>query len=436
MYLRLGFVPTIVVSSCQAAELFLKTHDHVFASRPPQEAAKYISWEQRNLIFAEYGPYWRNMRKMCTLELLSQTKINSFKTMRQEEIDLFIKLVREATSDGVAVDLSAKVATLSADMSCRMILGKKYMDQDLDEKGFKAVMQETLQLAAIPNLGDYIPYIGALDLQGLIKRMKVVRKIFDEFFDKVIHEHLLSENKKDKDKDFVDVMLSFLGTEESEYRIEQPNIKAILLDMLVGSMDTSATAIEWAISELIKHPRVMRKLQMELESVVGMNRIVEESDLDKLKYLDMVIKESMRIHPVGPLLIPHQSMEDCMVGDFFIPKNSRVIINVWTIMRDPSAWTEPEEFWPERFEGRDIDIRGKDFRLIPFGSGRRACPGLQLGLTVVRLVVAQLAHCFDWKLPKGMLPCELDMNEEFGLTVPRANHLLAIPTYRLNNESG
>ncbi|MED6168417.1 hypothetical protein PIB30_011306 [Stylosanthes scabra] len=434
MYLRLGFVPTIVVSSFQAAELFLKTHDHVFASRPPLEAAKYISWEQRNLSFAEYGPYWRNMRKMCTLELLSQTKISSFKTMRQEEIDLFIKLVREAASDGVVVDLSAKVAALSADMSCRMILGKKYMDQDLDEKGFKAVMQEILQLAAIPNVADYIPYIGALDLQGLIKRMKVVRKIFDEFFDKIIHEHLLSENKEDKAKDFVDVMLSFLGTEESEYRIERSNIKAILLDMLVGSIDTSSTAIEWAISELIKHPRVMKKLQMELESVVGVNRIVEESDLEKLKYLDMVIKESMRIHPVGPLLIPHQSVEDCMVGDFFIPKNSRVIVNAWTIMRDPSAWTEPEEFWPERFEGRDINIRGKDFRLIPFGSGRRACPGLQLGLTVVRLVVAQLVHCFDWKLPNNLLPNELDMSEDFGLSMPRANHLVAIPSYRLHDE--
>ncbi|XLU95443.1 hypothetical protein S245_009795, partial [Arachis hypogaea] len=229
MYLRLGFVPTIVVSSSQAAELFLKTHDHVFASRPPIEAAKYISWEQRNMVFAEYGPYWRNMRKMCTLELLSHTKINSFKSMRQEEVDLFIKLMREAASDGVAVDLSAKVAALSADMSCRMILGKKYMDQDLDEKGFKAVMQEILYLAATPNIGDFIPYIGALDLQGLIKRMKKVHKISDDFLDKVIHEHMLSENKKDKAKDFVDVMLSFIGTEESEYRIEQPNIKAILL---------------------------------------------------------------------------------------------------------------------------------------------------------------------------------------------------------------
>lgn len=206
-------------------------------------------------------------------------------------------------------------------------------------------------------------------------------------------------------------------------------------DMLVGSMDTSATAIEWAISELLKHPRVMKKVQEELETVVGMKRKVEESDLDKLEYLDMVLKESFRIHPVAPLLIPHQSVEDCKVGNFFIPKKSRVIINAWAIMRDPSAWSEPERFWPERFEGSNIDVRGRDFQLIPFGSGRRGCPGLQLGLTTVRLVVAQLVHCFDWKLPNDMLPSDLDMTEVFGLTMPRAHHLIAIPTYRLHCET-
>jgi len=229
MYLKLGVVPTVVVSSPQAAELFLKTHDLVFASRPPHEAARYISWDQRNLSFAEYGSYWRNMRKMCTLELLSQTKINSSRSMRKEELDLLIEGLREAANDGAAVNLSAKVSTLSADMACRMVLGKKYMDRDLDEKGFKGVMQEGMHLSATPNMGDYIPYIGALDLQGLNKRMKAVAKIFDDFFEKIIDEHVQSPKGEDKTKDFVDVMLGFVGTEESEYRIERPNIKAIML---------------------------------------------------------------------------------------------------------------------------------------------------------------------------------------------------------------
>jgi cytochrome P450 len=229
MHLRLGLVPTIVVSSPQAAELFLKTHDLVFASRPPTEAAKVISWDQRNLSFGEYGSYWRNMRKMCTLELLSHAKINSFRTMREQELDLLIKLLKEEAKNGTKVDLSAKVSSLTADMSCKMVLGRKYLDKDLDEKGFKAVMHEGMHLAATPNIADYIPYIGTFDLQGLTRRMKALGKIFDDFFEKIIDEHIQSDNKDDNNKDFVDVMLSFVGTQESEYRIERPNIKAIML---------------------------------------------------------------------------------------------------------------------------------------------------------------------------------------------------------------
>ena len=201
--------------------------------------------------------------------------------------------------------------------------------------------------------------------------------------------------------------------------------------MLVGSTDTSATVIEWALSELMKNPQVMKKLQKELEDVVGLERMVEESDLDGLEYLDMVLKETFRLHPI-PLLLPHEAMEDCTVNGFHIPQKSRVIVNIWAIGRDPSVWNDAEKFFPERFVGSNIDVRGRDFQLIPFGSGRRGCPGMQLGLTVVRLVVAQLVHCFDWELPNNMLPNELDMSEEFGLTTPRAKHLLAIPTYRLH----
>ena len=201
---------------------------------------------------------------------------------------------------------------------------------------------------------------------------------------------------------------------------------------MAASMDTSATTIEWALSELIKHPPMMKKVINELEKVVGMERMVEESDLESLEYLNMVVKETLRLHPVAPLLIPHESMEDCTVDGFHIPQKSRVIVNVWAIGRDPNAWTDADKFLPERFMESDIDFRGQHFQFIPFGSGRRGCPGMQLGLTVVRLVLAQLVHCFDWELPDNMLPSELDMTEEFGITLPRAKHLVAIPTCRFH----
>ncbi|KAH9718391.1 hypothetical protein KPL71_022208 [Citrus sinensis] len=431
MHLRLGLMPTIVVSSPQAAELFLKTHDLIFASRPPLQAAKHISYEQKGLALSPYGSYWRTIRKICTLELLSSFKINSFQAMRKEELDLLIASIKEAACARCVVDLSTKVSAMSADMTCRMVFGKKYSDDEFDERGFKTVIQEGMELSAKPNLGDYIPPIAGLDLQGLTKRMKSVAKVFDGFLEKIIDEHVQSKDEN-RTKDFVDVMLSFEGSEETEHKIEREHIKAIILDMLSAAMDTSATAVEWALSELIKHPKVMKKLQKELEKIVGLSRMVEESDLENLEYLDMVVKETLRLHPVGPLLIPHESTEDCTVNRFHIPKKSRVIINVWAIGRDPEAWNDPEIFFPERFVGSSIDLRGHDFQLLPFGSGRRGCPGMQLGLTIVKHVIVQLVHCFDWELPGGMLLTELDMTEEFGLVTPRAKHLLAIPSYRLN----
>lgn len=205
-------------------------------------------------------------------------------------------------------------------------------------------------------------------------------------------------------------------------------------DLLVASMDTSSTSIEWILSELLKHPNVMKKLQSELDNVFDQKGIVEEKDLKNLDYLNMVIKEGFRLHPVAPLLLPHESIEDCTLDGFQIPKGSRVLVNVWAIGRDPDVWREPEKFIPERFVESTIDVRGQNFQLLPFGSGRRSCPGLQLGLTIVHLVVAQLVHSFDWELPNGMMPNDINMTEKFGLVTARALPLMAIPIYRLHNK--
>lgn len=438
MYMQLGFVPATVVSSPDAAEKFLKTHDLNFASRPHHEGSWHVAHEQRNLTFAKYGPYWRNMRKLCTLELLSNHRINQFQSMRREELGLLIETFKRASSDHVAVDFSSSVASTSANMSCLMIFGKKYLDKEFDDRGFKDVIQELLHIAAVPNLGEFFPLLGRLDLQGLTRRFKILGKVFDEFFEKIIDEHVLQSKDQRPNRDLVDTMMEISQSGEAEFEFDRRHIKSVLLDLLVASMDTSATTVEWIFTELLRHPHVMKKLQKEIDEKVGrVSRTVEESDINEgggggLEYLDMVIKETYRLHPVAPLLLPHEAIEDCTIDGFHIPKKSRILINTTAIGRDPKVWKDPGTFFPERFAGNNnnVDIRGRDFRLIPFGSGRRSCPGLQLGLTVVRLMVAQLVHCFDWELPNGMKPEELDTNEVFGLVTARANHLMAVPKYR------
>nr|XP_004253509.1 cytochrome P450 CYP736A12 [Solanum lycopersicum]XP_025884668.1 cytochrome P450 CYP736A12-like [Solanum lycopersicum] len=428
IYMKFGLVPTYVISSPQSAEKILKTYDHIFASRPHNETAQYISYGQRNLIFSKYGAYWRNMRKLCTVHLLSNMKIHSFQSTRSEEIALMIK---EIAQGHVEVDLSAQVSKLSANLSCLMVFGKKFTDDDLDKRGFKYLVQEVTTLAATPNLGDFFPFLGVIDLQGLTRRMKDTSKVLDPFVEKIIDEHVNAKEQK-KNKDFVDTMMDIMQSGEAEFQFDRRHVKAVMLDMLVASIDTSSSSIEWMLSELLRNPDIMKKLQRELEEVVGLNRMVQESDLENLKYLNMVFKESFRLHAAAPLLL-HEAMEDCVVDDFYIKKGSQVIVNAYTIHRDPNFWTDADKFMPERFLESNVDVRGRDYQLLPFGSGRRSCPGMQLALIIVRLVVAQLVHCFDWELPNEMNPKDLDMTEQFGIVTGRANHLMAVPTYRLQH---
>ncbi|OMP01029.1 Cytochrome P450 [Corchorus capsularis] len=436
MSIRLGYVPAIVVSSPHAAELFLKTHDVVFASRPKIQASEYLSYGSKGMAFTEYGPYWRTTRKWCTLHLLSASKVEQFAPVRKAELRSLVETLKEAAAAGETVDLSQKVGEVVENIMFKMIFGRSNGTFSL-----KPVIEETLHLVGAFNLSDYVPFLAPFDLQGLTRRLKISSKAVDEILEKIIDEHeqqMTNPEEQQLHRDFVDVMLSLLNKpmdphdEEHKCIIERTNIKAILLDMVAAAFDTSATAVEWTMAELLRHPRVMFNLQQELENIVGRNRIVEESDLPKLTYLNMVIKESLRLHPVAPLLVPRESTKDITINGYFISKKSRILVNIWGMARDPNVWSDnAEEFFPERFKDSNIDLRGNDFQFIPFGSGRRGCPGMQLGLVNVRLALALLVHCFEWQLPNGMLPSELDMSEKFGLSLPRANHLLVKPTYRL-----
>ncbi|XP_015882999.2 cytochrome P450 CYP736A12 [Ziziphus jujuba] len=432
MSLKLGTIQSIVLSSPKAASLFLKTHDTNFASRPKLQASEYVSYGSKGMAFSEYGPYWRSVRKLCTSQLLSGSKTESFAKLRKEVVGCLVESVKKSAVDGEVVDLSGKISEVVEDIATTMIFGKKSRD---DRYNLKGLAQELLSLAGAFNLADCVPFLGVLDLQGLRKRMKKASNFVDQVLENIISEHQKDTNPQHQD--FVNVLLPLMNQplnpqDEHVYIIDRTNIKAILLDLMVAAFDTSATTIDWTIAELLKNRRVMKKLQDELQSVIGMDKMVEENDLAKLSYLDMVVKESFRLHPIAPLLVPRECIEDTIIEEHWIPKKSRVMVNAWAIGHDPNVWSENvEEFYPERFIERNIDLKGHDFELLPFGSGRRMCPGMQSGLTIVRLVLAQILHCFDWELPSGMQPKDIDMAEIFGLSVARANHLLLKPTYRL-----
>lgn len=433
MHLRLGSVDTIVASSPRAAELFLKTNDLKFVGRPSQELGNYLSYGGKDVVLGQYGPVWREMRKLYIIELLSNHRIKSFQPLRREELCLLIESLKESAARGEAVNLSAKVASMNTDTSCRMLFGKKYEDEDIgDKKGFKAVIDETIHLASTTDFGDYFPFLAKLDVQRLTPRAKMMKSLFDQFFEGILVEH---ENQTHggggppkEEEDFVDIVLRIVKNKETSFDFTRDHIKSIMLDVLIASMDTSSTVVQWVMSELLKNPTQMTKLKKELEREVGFGRMVEEKDIERLKHLELVIKETLRLHPTAPLLIPRAAVEDCTVEGFHIPKDATLLVNVWAIGRDPDVWSDPEKFIPERFEGSGVDYRGQHFELIPFGSGRRSCPGLQFGITMVRLMLAQLVHCFDWHLPN---PEDLDMAEKYALVTNRAHSLVLVPTYKL-----
>ncbi|CAJ2652518.1 unnamed protein product [Trifolium pratense] len=434
MSLQLGQVPAIVISSSKAAESFLKTHDINFASRPRIQGSELMSYGSKGIAFCEYGPYWRSVRKFCTLKLFSTSKVEMFGPIRKEELDVLVKSLEKASLVGEVVNVSEVVENLIEDIVYKMILGRsKYEQFDL-----KKLVQEGLILIGAFNLADYVPWLGVFDLQGLTRACKKVSKSLDELLELIITEHEQATNvHKNRHEDFVDILVSIMHQSidhenEQNLVIDRTNVKAILLDMIVAAIDTSATSIEWILSELLRHPRVMKNLQDEIQNEVGNKRMVEEKDLKKFNYLDMVIDETLRLYPVAPLLVPRECRERITIDDYFIKEKTRLIVNAWAIGRDPNVWSEnAEEFYPERFIDKKMNYQGQEFESIPFGSGRRRCPGIQLGLITVKFVIAQLVHCFNWQLPYNISPSNLNMEEKFGLTIPRAQHLQAIPSYRL-----
>eukprot|EP00253_Pinus_taeda_P027373 PITA_27373 len=434
MSLRLGSSAlTLVVSSADMAKEFLKNNDRLFAGRPQSMAAKYLSYNFSNVGYAPYGAYWRQMRKICVLQLLSSKRLDSFRFIREEEVCSMIRsIIEDSEGSHVPVSISKAVSTLATSIICRMAFGRKYSDQQLIES-----IKESFLLAGTFNIADYIPYLAWLDLQGLGRRFKKIHKTVDHFFNNVIEEHI-ARNDPNVTPDLVDVLLAICADNDTEFQIKRKHIKGVIADMFAAGTDTSSIAIEWGMSEVLRNPPVLKKLHEELERVVGMERMVQESDLPSLVYLQAVVKETLRLHPPGPLAIPHLSLEDCSVSGYEIPGGTCVLLNLWAIGRNPKSWEDAESFKPERFmektEAAEVDVNVQNFEWIPFGAGRRGCPGQQLGMLVVEFGMAQLLHCFNWRLPEKMNGQEeLDMSERFnGLTLPRAHELVAVPTPRLS----
>ncbi|KAM3346585.1 hypothetical protein ACQJBY_020887 [Aegilops geniculata] len=435
MLLRLGAVPNLVVSSSHAAEGVLRTHDHVFASRPHSVVSDTIMYGSADIGFAPYGEYWRQARKLVTTHMLSVKKVQSFRGAAAEEVSMAMAKINQAAAADAAVDMSELLHTFANDMACRIVSGKFFL-KDGQSKLFGELIKDTSRLLGGFNLEEYFPAVGRVGVlkKAVCAKAERVRNRWADLLDKVIDDCVSKRNSTSdhKDDDFVDIMLSV----QQEYDLTREHMKALLTDVFFGAIDTSANALEFTLAELMKKPHLMVKLQDEVRGIVPQGQeIISETDMNNMTYLRAVIKESLRLHPLAPLLAPHLAMADCIIDGYTVPAGTRVVVNAWAIGRDPSSWEYAEEFIPERFtdEGSSmhVNFKGNDFQFLPFGAGRRMGPGMNLGIANVELMLANLVCHFDWELPPRVERKDIDMTEVFGLTVRRKEKLLLIPKSRM-----
>ncbi|XP_021656676.2 cytochrome P450 93A3 [Hevea brasiliensis] len=439
-YLSFGSVPCVVVSSPEMAKEFLKNHEMSFCNRPSTVAVRCLTYGASDFSFAPYGPYWKFMKQICMSQLLGGQTLDRFLDVRQEEIEVFLKLMLQKGQEGKEVNLGEELMTLANNIISRMTMSKRCSTTDDEAGDVRKLIEEVGVITGKFNFQDYIWFCKNIDVQGFGKRIKKVQVRLDSMMESILKEHEEARMKKkngktsengelgdDFSKDLVNILLDIMEDESSEMRLSRESVKAFILEMFTTGTGTSAGVIQWAMAELINHQNIFKKAREEIDSFVGKKRHLKESDIPSLPYLQAIVKETLRLHPSGPLFT-RESTQDCNIGGYHIPPNTRLLVNVWAIGRDPNYWENPMEFQPERFMGSSvIDVRGQHYHLLPFGSGRRSCPGTSLALQVIHTTLGSMIQCFDWKVVNGE---SVDMSEAAGISLLMEKPLMCVPVAR------
>ncbi|KAL2455740.1 Cytochrome [Forsythia ovata] len=409
--LRFGNRLVVVVSSPTAAEECFTKNDIVLANRPRSLKSKYLGYNNTSLASAPYGEHWRNLRRFSTVEIFSSSRLNMFLSIRQDEIKLLLqKLYRNSRSDFSKVELKSLFSELSFNIIMRMVAGKRYFGEDEDSeeaKHFRELIDQAFELGVASNPGDFIPFLRWIDYKGYEKNLASLSKKMDAFLQGLIDEHRHNKNENT----MIDHLLSLQASQPEYYT--DTIIKGVMMVMLNAGTDTSAVTIEWALSVLLNHPEKLERAKAEIDSIVGNDRLIEESDLSKLHYFQAIISETFRLFPAAPLLVPHESSDDCKIGGYDIPRSTILLVNAWAIHRDPLVWDDPTSFKPERFEVGEFGPS----QLITFGMGRRSCPGSGLAQRVVGLTLGSLIQSFEWQRIDEK---KIDLIEGKGLSMPKA----------------
>ncbi|CAI9101625.1 OLC1v1038993C1 [Oldenlandia corymbosa var. corymbosa] len=435
MSVRLGTKQTVVVSSAEIAREVLQKNDQICSSRGIPIVMHSFNHHNVSMVWLPASTRWRNIRKMSKEHIFSTHSLDVSQALRQEKLKELRDYVKSCSSSGKTVDIGEAAFTTSLNLISRTLFSVDFANYDTNSsQELRDIVWGVMKNIGTPNVSDYFPVLQPIDPQGVMRSTNsYFQRLFD-IFDGLINERLLirggsSETKKN---DVLEALLDENMKNESNFNINV--LKHMLLDLFIAGTDTTSGTVEWAMAELLRNPEKLLTAKEELKRVIGENGVVQESDISRLPYLQVIVKETFRLHPAAPFLVPHKTNEDVQISGYTIPKDTEILVNAWAIARDEGTWEQAEIFKPERFLESEIDVKGNHFELTPFGAGRRMCPGLPLAYRMVHLMLASFIHNIDWKLEGEIRPQDLDMDELFGLTVQKALPLKAIPTCGQNTD--
>ncbi|XP_061368829.1 geraniol 8-hydroxylase-like [Gastrolobium bilobum] len=409
MRLRLGQATSIIVSSPELAKAVMQTHDMYLADRTTPDVTTAHDHHNLSLPFLCVNPLWHNLRKICHNHLFSNKTLDASQNLRRKKLQDLLDDMHRSSLTGEAIDVGR-----AAFKACINFLSYTFVSEDFvrsigDE--YKDIVATLLKATGTPNVVDFFPVLRMIDPQGIRRNTSAyITKVFHHL-DCLIEKRLKLREGENyvTNNDMLDILLDIY--QEDSQKMDKKLIKHFLLDLLVAGTDTTAYALERSLTELIHNPGDMYKVKKELEETIGIGNPVEESDVARLPFLQAVIKETLRLYPPAPLLLPRRARTDVEIAGYTIPKGTQVLINEWAIGRSQNIWDNANVFLPERFMESDIDVKGRHFQLTPFGSGRRICPGSPLAIRMLHLMLGSLINTFDWKLENNIQPKDMDLDQ-------------------------
>ncbi|KAG8050045.1 hypothetical protein GUJ93_ZPchr0009g2166 [Zizania palustris] len=413
MSLKLGASTAVVASSAAAARDVLQRFDHLLAARSVTDAGRALGNHERSIIWLPgTSPLWKRLRAVCTNHLFSARGLDATRALREAKVRELVGCLRAHADAGKAVYVGRVVFSGVLNLVSNVLFSEDVADLSSDRaQQLETLVKDMVDEVTKTNLSDLFPVLAALDLQGRRRRAAEHIRRFNDFFDAIINRRRNAGGERTED--FLDVLLQLHSVDE----LSLETIKAFLLDLFAAGTETNSITVEWAMAELLRHPTVMNKVRAELQAVLGSKQLPDESDIGKLPYLRAVVMETMRLHPPSPLLMPHEAMADgAEVGGFAVPKGTKSSSRSGS-WRGPAARGAAEGL----FRG------GERLEFMPFGAGRRACPGTPMATRVVTLILASVLHAFEWRLPDGMQPCDVDVRGRFGTSLNMVTPLKAVP---------